>query len=82
MIKWSHTESGFRRGEFRDLYGAPCSIRASSLPSEDCIWLGCEHESYDDDGRPIGARMHLTREMAGELAKILLEFSYTGELPP
>jgi hypothetical protein len=69
-IEWSHTEGRFCRGEFQDRDGAECSIQTSSLPIEDCIWLG---------RAPI--RMHLTREMAGELAQILLKFSYTGELP-
>jgi hypothetical protein len=63
MINWNKTERGFGRGEFMDRYGVPCSIQESSLATEQCIWLGCDHEQHDQNGRPVGARMHLTREM-------------------
>lgn len=77
MIEWRKTERGFERGEFKDHYGEDCSIQQSSLATEDAIWLGRNVEVSD---KAAGARMHLTREMAGELAQILLRFSYTGEL--
>lgn len=68
MITWSVTERGFVRGEFRDRYNMNCSIQASSLATEDCVWLGG------------GDSMHLTREMAGELGKVLISFSESGIL--
>lgn len=82
MIKWEKTNRGFRRGEFSDRYGALCSIQESSLATEAAIWLGCDHESHDDNGRPVGARMHLTREMAAELTLLLGKFAETGVLAP
>jgi hypothetical protein len=82
VIEWQTTERGFGRGDFKDLYDVDCSIQESSLATEEAIWLGCDHETHNDSGRACGARMHLTREMAGELAQILMRFSYTGELRP
>ncbi len=79
-INWKDTERGFRRGVFNDLYAKSCSIQESSLATEEAIWVGCDHETVDQGGLPCGARMHLTREMAGELAQILMRFAYTGEL--
>lgn len=72
---------GFGGGKFKDRYGADCSIQESSLATEACIWLGCDHETVDDQGRPCGARMHLTREMAAELIPLLQHFVETGSLP-
>jgi len=40
---------------------------------ENCIWLGRD--------KPTGVQMHLTQEDAAELAKILIYFAGTGELP-
>lgn len=73
-------DRGFLRGEFKDRYGEKCSIQKSSLADEDCIWLGCNHETVDGQGRPCGARMHLTRQMAADLLPHLLKFIETGEL--
>lgn len=81
MIHWKETARGFNRGEFKDRYGENCSIQASSLATEECIWLGCEHETVDDIGTPCGARMHLTREMAAELSIVLKRFAETGQIP-
>ncbi len=39
-IKLKTTVRGFLRGEFKDLYGAKCSIQKSSLATDDAIWLG------------------------------------------
>lgn len=74
------TGRGFAKAEFMDRYGKPCSIQESSLATEACIWLGCEHETVDADGSPIGARMHLTQAMAAELIPLLQRFVDTGEL--
>lgn len=80
MINWRKTERGFGRGEFKDRYDSDCSIQVSSIATEDCIWLGQDKPTYDNNGRFCGCRMHLTREMAGELAEILKHFHDTGEL--
>lgn len=75
-------DRGFLRGQFKDRYGADCSIQKSSLVTEDCIWLGCDHETiHHVTGQPCGARMHLTQEMAAELIPMLQHFVDTGELP-
>jgi hypothetical protein len=79
-IEWQDTERGLAKGTFKDRYGVPCSIQESSLATEAAIWLGCEHETHDNQGTPCGARMHLTRGMAGQLARILAGFSETGDL--
>lgn len=36
------TRRGFPLCEFRDLYGAKCSIQKSSLATDDAIWLGID----------------------------------------
>lgn len=45
-MELSKTQRGFVHGKFEDLYGAKCSIQASSLASESAIWLGV------DDAQP------------------------------
>jgi hypothetical protein len=79
-VEWKDTERGFCRGEFRDCYGVACSIQESSLATEECIWLGADEICYPPGGDPFNSRMHLTREMKGELAHLLLKFSHTGEI--
>ena len=80
LIKWSETERGFVRGDFKDLYGAECSIQKSSLATENAIWLGCDSGSHYPGGH-CAARMHLTVDMAKELIKFLTIFVDNGELP-
>jgi hypothetical protein len=75
------TQRGFKRAEFVDRYGAKCSIQESSLATEYCIWLGCESETVDLQGRPCGARMHVSQELAAELIPLLQVFVATGLLP-
>jgi len=76
-------DRGFLRGRFKDRYGADCSIQKSSLAEEDCIWLGCDHETrHHVTGDPVGARMHLTRDMASDLLPILQCFVDTGGIEP
>jgi len=79
-IKLESTSRGFLRGEFLDRGGETCSIQKSSAALEDCIWLGCDHETVDGAGRPCGARMHLTRAMAANLVVHLQRFIETGDL--
>lgn len=74
-------DRGFLRGEFLDRYGAKCSIQKSSLATEDCIWLGCDHETiHEKTGEKCGARMHLTKDMAADIVMHLQRFIETGEL--
>lgn len=75
------TNRGFAKCAFTDRYGAQCSIQKSSLANEDCIWLGCDHETmHEATGEPCGARMHLTQEMAAALIPLIQRFVETGEL--
>lgn len=41
------TKRGFRIDKFVDLYGAECSIKKSSLATDDAIWIGIT------DAKPI-----------------------------
>jgi hypothetical protein len=75
-------DRGFQKGKFKDRYGADCSIQESSLATEACIWLGCDHETiHGKTGERCGARMHLTQAMVSELIPLLQHFVDTGELP-
>lgn len=76
---------GFARADFKDRNGEACSIQESSLQfvegDEDggpCIWLG-QNEGTHHRGHCL-ARMHLTRDMAREIAAALLRFADTGQL--
>ena len=64
------------RADFEDRSGQACSIQSSSLADEPCVWLGVD---LDVDGNP-STRMHLTRGMAAELARLLERFAATGRL--
>ena len=81
MIKLKRTGRRFLRGEFKDLYGEPCSIQESSLAGKAAIWLGCEHETvHSTMGTACGARMHLDRKLAAQLVGHLQRFIETGKL--
>jgi hypothetical protein len=56
------------RGRFKERFDGECRIEKSNL-LEPCIWLA---------RGPFG--MHLTREMAAELASVFQVFAETGEL--
>jgi hypothetical protein len=72
-LKLWRTARGFARADFKDRYGAACSIQQSSLATEDCIWLGVDLP----DGQ---GRMHLSQEMAADLIPLLERFIATGEI--
>lgn len=80
-MKLEQTQRGFIRANFTDRNGVACSIQKSSIGTEDCIWLGCEHEVFDQNRLACGARMHLTQERAAQLIPLLQHFVETGELP-
>jgi len=71
MDEWEekHTERGFSRIEFKDRYNFDCSLQASSLAEEACIWLGVEEN-----------RAHLTQEHVKKLLPYLQRFAETGEI--
>lgn len=82
MIKLAPAnDRGFLKGEFTDRYGEKCSIQKSSLATEDCIWLGQDKPTVDQNGTFCGCRMHLTQQMAMDLIPLLQHFVETGELP-
>ena len=75
MLNFTPTTRGFLVAIFVDRYQNLCSIQESSLATENCIWLGL-------DAPDAGARMHLTQDMARELAEALVRFADTGNLNP
>jgi hypothetical protein len=90
-----HTERGFAKGKFTDLYGEKCSIQKSSLASDDAIWLGIDDpkltvfenaskgkyiETIMPENFSVSARMHLNREQVKALLPLLQKFVKTGEL--
>jgi hypothetical protein len=77
-IEFGPTRRGALVGKFTDRYGAHCSLQESSYPEEECLWLGVEVDSMGED--LPSARMHLTRELARELAEVLLHFAAEGSL--
>jgi len=68
-VEWRATHRGFVLGEFRDLYGQPCSVQESSLATNHALWLGTNKD-----------RIHLSRDAAVTLLEILQTFVETGEL--
>lgn len=78
-LRFYRTQRGFVRADFKDLYGADCSIQKSSLATDDAIWLGCDEGTHVDGS--CCARMHLNREQAAMLIPILERFVKTAELP-
>lgn len=78
LIEFGPTKRGALVGKFCDRYGACCSIQESSYPEEDCVWLGVEIDAMGELA-PNG-RMHLTRDLARQLAEALLHFAHDGSL--
>lgn len=77
-MKFKPTQRGFLIAGFEDINGQNCSLQQSSLADQDAIWLGCNTGSHVED--TCYARMHLDREMAGEIGRILTHFAETGEI--
>lgn len=71
-IKLRKNERGFSVGEFKDLYGVPCSIQKSNRVADDSIWLGRDHGE--------GTLMQLDKERVAALLPLLERFVKTGEL--
>lgn len=66
-----YTQRGFAKKEFKDRFGAKCSLQESSniIPS---IWLGVDEEQDEEfnekfKGAPSYTRMHLNYEQVQEL---------------
>lgn len=76
--KKKKTCRGFTLYEFRDIYGAECSIQKSSLASDDAIWLGLDKGTHHM-GQCLG-RMHVDKKLAKKLITVLKRFVETGEL--
>jgi len=78
MITFKATGKGFLLGNFKDRYGARCSIQESSYQEDLCLWVGVETDVMGET--LLNARMHLTQEQARELAEALLYFANEGSL--
>lgn len=77
-IEFGPTKRGALVGRFLDRFGATCSAQESSYQDEECIWLGVE---VDAMGEPVASgRMHLTRDLARQLAEVLIHFAAEGTL--
>lgn len=88
------TERGFLRADFIDRNKQECSIQESSIATESCLWLGVDtgkhlignsadewtKEQLEEMNVNCLSRMHLTQEIAGELAKQLAYFAEHGRL--
>lgn len=70
----SHTENGFQCLEFSFETGSDLTLQQSSAAQEDFLWLGLVLNK-DNTGRP-----HISRNEAKEIAKVLLDWSDSGEL--
>lgn len=78
MFDFKPTKKGLLRAEFRDRFGAVCSLQDSSFPDEDCLWIGVE---VDIHGTEVAqGRMHITQAMAEQLLPVLRHFARTGKL--
>jgi len=87
------TNRGFALVKFRDFNQVQCTIQASSLATENAIWLGCEKADPralipGEGWKPVNVpenfqcntRMHLTREQVGYLLPFLQKFYETGSI--
>jgi hypothetical protein len=79
-MKTEVTQRGFRRIDFKDIYGGECSLQKSSLATADAIWLGLNTGTHHQGG--CMGRMHLDIETAERLIHWLQYFVDHGELPP
>lgn len=83
-ITYGQTDRGFARGDFVDRYHQKCSIQDSSLAAEAAVWLGVDFgipKKPGEEGKEkIHNRMHLTQDMARELAAVLLHFAEHGTI--
>ena len=77
------TGRGFELIEFRDRYGAECSLQQSSLaeyelPGSSAVWLGCDKNTEMHLGQFSSPRMHLDREQVAALISRLQNWLETG----
>lgn len=79
-LEFGHTNRGFARYDFTDLYGEKCSLQKSSLATDDAIWFGCSEPKQHHVTGAILGRMHLNREQVAALLPILHHFMMTGEV--
>ena len=92
-MKKMETHRGFTLYEFKDRYGASCSLQKSSIATEDCIWLGVDdpdprklikNKGWQsvkiDEDILLTTRMHLSIEQVKALLPILNEFVEKGEI--
>lgn len=78
MFEFKPTKKGLLRAEFKDRFGAVCSVQESSFIEEDCIWVGVEVDIHGVE--QANGRMHITQGMAKDLIPMLRHFARTGKL--
>jgi hypothetical protein len=74
------TARGFELIEFVDIYGAECSLQASSLATEDALWLGCDNDAglHHVTKERMSPRMHLNKDQVKALVRHLRSWLRTG----
>jgi hypothetical protein len=85
MRKYLGRKKGNQRGfaymEFKDYNGEACSIQQSSIATNRCLWLGCDHETvHQVTGEKCGARMHVNLALAKRIVRTLNRWIKTGNL--
>lgn len=70
-----YTSRGFPYKEFKDKYGAVCSMQMSSIATEPCLWLGVNGEQSEEFRNTFKScpytRMHLTYKQVQKLVEDL-----------
>jgi hypothetical protein len=88
-MKIELTCRGFERVDFKDANGNSCSIQQSSTFDDDTcnqpgaayLWLGANKNSvHPTTGEEMSPRMHLNRDLARQLAALLLLWADNGTL--
>lgn len=91
------TSRNFDYGKFEDINRNQCSLQASSLATDDAIWLGIDDPElvvFENDSRgayiktvmprnfSVNARMHLNRDQVALILPRLISFAENGTLHP
>lgn len=92
MAKIKKTARGFNYTDFKDFNGVPCSMQASSVATDNCIWLGADDiglkqfkngywgDVDTNENYIANNRMHLSQDQVKKLLPLLTHFALTGEV--
>lgn len=79
-MRVTQTQRGFSLIEFKDTKGEDCSIQKSSLADDDYLWIGLDRAPAPHLGHELSPRMHINKEIAQDLIKVLTTFVETGDI--